>query len=292
MTQVVQKSGEVHGYFNFNQQYGGRVYTYVSSIRQTDGTLRVYGTNGGELIEFTRDTTGKWRVGNLTNDINSTHGAATGSRTPANFVFGSPNVYQDQLRERHILQINADGEVVEYYTLANDPQNRFHTQNVNLRLGKDSLITNLRFRATSLQTTASVTRASSTGSSASNFAAPFPSSLDANADGQISPLDVLLVINYLNAPTENNRGGDGESGINRLDVNGDSSISPLDVLVLINHLNSRSGNTEGEGESVDNDSMSDTQSLESIAIDLAFAELNHWDSLETGIKKHRRSPVR
>ena len=292
LTQVVQKSGDVFGYFDLQQPYGGRVYTYVSAIRQSDGTLRVYGTNGGELIEFTRDTTGKWRVGNLTNDINSTHGAATGSRTPANFVFGSPSVYQDQLKERHILQINADGEIIEYYTLANDPQNRLHTQNVNLRLGNDSLITNLRFRATSLQTTASVnsnstvSSASAPGGSASNFAAPYVGSLDVNADGELSPLDVLLVINYLNAPTETNRNGDGESSGNRLDVNGDGWISPLDVLMLVNHLNGfRSGNG-AEGEGIKNDS--DTKSIEAIAVDLAFSDLGLWDNLRTDVKKQRR----
>ena len=291
VTQVVQNSGEVYGYFNFLQQYGGRVYTYVSAIRQTDGALRVYGTNGGELVEFTRDTTGKWRVGNLTNDINSTHGTATGSRTPANFVFGSPSVYHDQLRERHILQINADGEIIEYYTLANDPQSRFHTQNVNLRIGEDSLITNLRFRATSLQTTASVSSnsavgsASSTGGSASNFAAPYFGSLDVNADGELSPLDVLIVINYLNASTDTDRIGDGESSTNRLDVNGDGWVSPLDVLILVNQLNTGSGNAGGEGEG--DASSSDTDLITAAAIDLAFTDLGPWDNLETSVKKQR-----
>lgn len=292
VTQGVQKTGEVYGYFNFEQSYGGRVYTYVSAIKQTDGTLRVYGTNGGELIEFTRDTSGKWRVGNLTNDISSTDGVKNSSRIPANFVFGAPSVYEDMSKERHILQINADGEIIEYYTLANDPQKRFHTQNVNLRLGDSSLITNLRYRASSLQSTASVSSnstsssATSAGATASLFAAPFVSSLDVNADGELSPLDVLLVINYLNAPTESNRDGDGESSGNRLDVNGDGWISPLDVLILVNHLNGESAG-EGEGEGVGEASPSDTESITATALDLAFAYFGQWDSFQTIAKKQR-----
>ena len=187
----------------------------------------MYGTNGGELIEFTRDASGKWRVGNLTNDIKSTDGVKNNSRIPANFVFGAPSVYEDQLGERHILQINADGEVIEYYMLANEAQKRFHTQNINLRIGNDSLITNLRFRATPLTTTASIsTNSTTSGSTSANaaasvFAAPYISSLDVNVDGTLSPLDVLIVINYLNSSVESNQVGDGESSENRLDVNGD-----------------------------------------------------------------------
>ena len=171
VTQVVQKSGQVYGYFNVEQPFGGRVYTYVSAIKQKDGTLRVYGTNGGELIEFTRDASGKWRVGNLTNDIKSTDGVKNDSRIPANFVFGAPNVYEDRLNERHVLQINADGEIIEYYMLANETQKRFHTQNINLRIGNDSLITNLRYRAAALASTAFVSTNSTTNSSTSANAA-------------------------------------------------------------------------------------------------------------------------
>ena len=291
VTQVVQKSGKVFGYFDFERPYGGRVYTYVSAISQKDGTLRVYGTNGGELIEFTRDASRAWRVGNLTNDIKSTDGVKNDSRIPANFVFGAPSVYEDQSGERHILQINADGEVIEYYMLANETQKRFHTQNINLRIGNDSLITNLRFRAAPLTTTASISTISTTRSSksfsaaASVFAAPYISSLDVNADGTLSPLDVLIVINYLNSSVESNGVADGESSDNRLDVNRDSWISPLDVLTLVNHLNGAdSGMGAGEGESA----SSDQQSISASALDFAFAELDHWDSFETFTRKNRR----
>ncbi len=73
--------------------------------------------------------------------------------------------------------------------------------------------------------------------------------LDVNADGFISPIDVLLIINYLN--------GDGDpflpsSGIIPqpfLDPTGDELVSPLDVLTVINYLNANSGGGQGEGES-------------------------------------------
>lgn len=72
--------------------------------------------------------------------------------------------------------------------------------------------------------------------------------LDVNSDGFVSPIDALLLINYLN--------GDGErflpaSGITPqpfLDPTGDEFISPLDVLSVINFLNENAGRGQGEGE--------------------------------------------
>ncbi len=69
--------------------------------------------------------------------------------------------------------------------------------------------------------------------------------LDVNNDQLISPIDVLLVINYLNTfgsgPLPSSRPLD--TGF--LDTNGDEVASPLDVLLIINFLNSK---PLGEGE--------------------------------------------
>ena len=70
---------------------------------------------------------------------------------------------------------------------------------------------------------------------------------DANADGSVSPLDALVIINYIN-----------EHGPGRLpvpppttivfyyDTNGDGSVSPVDVLIVINLLNANSVSNEGK----------------------------------------------
>ncbi|MDA1050683.1 MAG: Ig-like domain-containing protein [Planctomycetota bacterium] len=72
---------------------------------------------------------------------------------------------------------------------------------------------------------------------------------DVNADGFVTPIDALLVINQMNA--------DGPSAlpIPRLsdpppfvDVNNDLFITPIDALLVINHLNQNSA--VGEGEAV------------------------------------------
>ncbi|MBI2477539.1 MAG: hypothetical protein HYV60_02475, partial [Planctomycetia bacterium] len=68
---------------------------------------------------------------------------------------------------------------------------------------------------------------------------------DVNGDGFVSPLDVLIVINFLNAgntslPTEL-----GDPPI-FLDVSGDNAVSPLDALIVINFLNAASSSGEGE----------------------------------------------
>lgn len=70
--------------------------------------------------------------------------------------------------------------------------------------------------------------------------------LDVNDDGELSPVDVLIVINALNRM--------GVSPLDRLppsgsstfvDVNGDRVLTPLDALILINALNLRSQGAGG-----------------------------------------------
>ncbi len=55
--------------------------------------------------------------------------------------------------------------------------------------------------------------------------------LDTNGDGIVSPRDVLLVINWLNADSS------AASAASSLDTNRDGHISPIDALAVINDLN-------------------------------------------------------
>ncbi|MFO1062601.1 MAG: Ig-like domain-containing protein [Pirellulales bacterium] len=72
---------------------------------------------------------------------------------------------------------------------------------------------------------------------------------DVNADGFISPIDALLVINFLN--TEGPRSVVGlPSPPPYRDVNGDNFISAIDALLVINYLNSLRPSGEGESEAV------------------------------------------
>jgi len=66
--------------------------------------------------------------------------------------------------------------------------------------------------------------------------------LDTNKDTHITPIDALIVINYLNAPTTQTQ----KVG-QFLDVTKDEVISPLDALRVINELN-KGGSGEGEAE--------------------------------------------
>jgi hypothetical protein len=69
--------------------------------------------------------------------------------------------------------------------------------------------------------------------------------LDTNKDGSISPIDALVIINYLNTAPENRVAKVGHF----LDVNRDEYVSPRDALVVINHLNQGGGGEEaGESE--------------------------------------------
>ncbi|MEZ6135389.1 MAG: tandem-95 repeat protein [Pirellulaceae bacterium] len=77
--------------------------------------------------------------------------------------------------------------------------------------------------------------------------------LDVNADGFVSPIDALLIINLINSFPSND-----PIPVSALpapppyrDVDGNNIISGNDVLQVINFLNSRGGAGEGEGEGAD-----------------------------------------
>ena len=59
--------------------------------------------------------------------------------------------------------------------------------------------------------------------------------LDVNADGFVSPLDALLVINQINGPT--GLTNSSNEAVTYFDVSGDGSVSPIDALTVINYLN-------------------------------------------------------
>ncbi len=58
---------------------------------------------------------------------------------------------------------------------------------------------------------------------------------DVNSDGNVSPLDVLLIINVLNGRNDDN--GLLNTFVGYLDVDNDQQVSPVDVLWVINYLN-------------------------------------------------------
>lgn len=72
--------------------------------------------------------------------------------------------------------------------------------------------------------------------------------IDVDDDGEIIPLDALLIINHLNAygshalPVPINP---PDAPPPYLDVDGDDWVAPIDALQVINHLN---GQLDGEGE--------------------------------------------
>ena len=68
---------------------------------------------------------------------------------------------------------------------------------------------------------------------------------DVDGKGTVSPLDALLVLNYLNLGLDANGPKNGGSYLYYLDVNDDQVIAPLDALLVINYLNLR-GSGEGE----------------------------------------------
>ncbi len=73
-------------------------------------------------------------------------------------------------------------------------------------------------------------------------------SVDVNADGFVTALDVLLIVNDLNNNGARRLSGTEQSPPPYIDVSGDGFVSALDVLLVVNHIN-RNGSGEGESES-------------------------------------------
>lgn len=70
--------------------------------------------------------------------------------------------------------------------------------------------------------------------------------LDVNDDMMVSPLDILLIINDINARGVRNLRGSGLSTPPFIDTSGDGIVSALDILRIINFLNQRAaGEAEG-----------------------------------------------
>ncbi len=71
---------------------------------------------------------------------------------------------------------------------------------------------------------------------------------DVDGDGHITPLDPLIIINYLNkrgsGPPQIPEEGEGDPP--DIDVDGDGMITPIDILIVINRLNDGSNNGSGE----------------------------------------------
>ena len=79
---------------------------------------------------------------------------------------------------------------------------------------------------------------------------PFPwhnsaSPLDINDDGFVSPIDALVIINYLNGTDDSEVPPGSNPEFGYIDANGDNFVTPFDALIVINELN----NSSGEGES-------------------------------------------
>lgn len=72
---------------------------------------------------------------------------------------------------------------------------------------------------------------------------------DVNADGFVSPIDVLLIVNFLNASATPSVPVAGlPAPPPYRDVNGNNIIEPLDILIVINEINARGNSGGGEGE--------------------------------------------
>ncbi len=90
--------------------------------------------------------------------------------------------------------------------------------------------------------------------------------LDVTGDSNVSPLDVLAVINAINQGVMASQPASTSNEF--FDTNNDGVLSPLDVLLIVNYLNNNSGQAQGEGELVS------TFAMEQLELDSSDASLS------------------
>ncbi len=71
---------------------------------------------------------------------------------------------------------------------------------------------------------------------------------DVNNSGEVSPIDVLLLINYINGTPVNPLPLPKPAGLPFYDVSGDGNATAQDVLLIINEINRLNDQSGGEGE--------------------------------------------
>lgn len=100
--------------------------------------------------------------------------------------------------------------------------------------------------------------------------------LDVSGDGQVRPLDVLLIVNELNSRRLTDAQGRflvhpaAGSTLPQFDVNGDGRLTALDALMVVNGLNGRLG---AEGES---------------SPEIGRSPAVYWGSSSSGLASHKR----
>lgn len=115
------------------------------------------------------------------------------------------------------------------------------------------------------------------------------SRLDVNGDGAVSPLDVLRVINLLNASTagEVENAGSLSSPFDAEDVNADGVVTPLDALLIVNNINAYA-RAEGEGaERLPATSQAESSSIAISTLSFNENSLAATDSVDS---THRATP--
>lgn len=100
---------------------------------------------------------------------------------------------------------------------------------------------------------------------------------DSNADGFVSPVDALLVINALNSTGGGPLTGGNLSDPGLIDVNGDGNVSPIDALMVINWLNSISAMGEAEESGLPSEIVEIANAKESLFQDLFWLDQDSVD---------------
>jgi hypothetical protein len=103
-----------------------------------------------------------------------------------------------------------------------------------------------------------------------------PLALDVDNDGSVTPLDALVIVNFLNQFGNQSSFSEEARALNYfLDTNDDSTVAPLDVLLVINYLNTLGNLGGGEGEASaaplhSNSANDSTSATDSVFASFAF----------------------
>jgi len=275
--------------------------TWLTLVDHGDGTATLSGTPGNAQVGQhavslrVTDSVGAAQIQAFDIQVANTNDAPTSIHLSRASVF-------DDLPGAWIAQVTVtDPDANDSHILTvDDPRFTINAGHLYLQAG------HLLDRASEPAVTLRIT-ATDTGAPPRSFAAAFVlivaarpvswdhaynwklSPFDVNADGQVTPLDAVLIINELNAtgPRSLPKLTPGTLHPLFLDVSADDALGPLDALLIINELNAGGGS---EGESPESGAVDEALSESSWQLDglswgsllsLGEAELGIlWDTLE------------
>ncbi|MFN7450166.1 MAG: dockerin type I domain-containing protein [Pirellula sp.] len=112
---------------------------------------------------------------------------------------------------------------------------------------------------------------------------------DVDGNGMITPIDALVIVNYINNHGPGVIKPEGEGPVPNLDVDGDGMVTPIDILIIINIINGNSNSQDYITVDPDKDvpEKGESEPSEQVELEPAIATLGTATDIEEPRRRRR-----